>query len=73
MLVRSAHAKLPPALREPLELVVSELATNAITHAGTPFEVCITTGPTVRVEVYDGSTSPPVLRRAGPADAGGRG
>jgi anti-sigma regulatory factor (Ser/Thr protein kinase) len=41
--------------------LVSELATNAILHAGTPFRVRVTPGErSVRVSVTDGSTMPPV-------------
>src|SRR5882757_8013307 len=73
MLVRSAHATLPPNLRGPVEVVVSELASNAVRHAATPFQVSVSIGSTVRVEVTDGSPGPPILRKAGPAEPAGRG
>ena len=38
---------------EPARLVVSELATNAIKHAGSGFDVEIDIGPIVRLAVYD--------------------
>jgi len=40
--------------------VVAELIANAIVHAGTPFTVAVDADATsVRVDVYDGSPSPP--------------
>jgi two-component sensor histidine kinase len=45
-----------------LELVVSELATNAVRHAATPYEVAVRLLPTVRVEVSDRSPTQPVRR-----------
>jgi anti-sigma regulatory factor (Ser/Thr protein kinase) len=41
-------------------LLVSELATNAVEHARTPFTVRVVVGPTVRVEVGDRSNASPV-------------
>jgi anti-sigma regulatory factor (Ser/Thr protein kinase) len=73
MMVRSSHASIPPRLWEATEVIVSELASNAVRHAGTTFKVALTMGTEVRIEVADGSPSPPVLRHAGPADTGGRG
>lgn len=50
-------------LSEAAELVVSELVTNAVVHAGTPIGVRVTAEPTaVRVEVQDGSHRMPVRR-----------
>lgn len=54
-----------------LLVVVSELVSNAVGHAATPFEVAVDlvdAGPAgdaavVRVEVTDGCTAPPRLRR----------
>jgi anti-sigma regulatory factor (Ser/Thr protein kinase) len=41
-------------------LLVSELATNAVVHAKTPFTVVVrTTDASVRIEVEDGSDDPP--------------
>jgi len=73
MLVRSAHRGMPSNTREAVELIVSELATNAVTHAATPFTVRLIVGSTVRVELADGSPAPPVLRRPSSRVAGGRG
>src|SRR5438105_3704377 len=44
-------------------LLTSELATNAVRHAGTPFVVRIAwNGPTLHVEVSDSDPTPPVPR-----------
>jgi hypothetical protein len=68
-----------------LVLVVSELATNAILHAVTPFTVTIAPddgdgegdgagrGGGVRVEVIDGSSAMPVVRHYGTDATTGRG
>jgi anti-sigma regulatory factor (Ser/Thr protein kinase) len=58
-----------------LQLVASELATNALTHTGTPFTVVLEQdGPCVRLTVSDGAPSVPVRRRAaGDLDESGRG
>jgi hypothetical protein len=49
-------------LRETARLVVSELAANAIMHAGTDFDVLIVyTGRFLRVAVHDGSKVLPLL------------
>ena len=56
------------------QLVVSELATNAVIHAGTPV---LGLGPLRRLgypdPVHDWSPTLPVLRNGGPAAASGRG
>jgi anti-sigma regulatory factor (Ser/Thr protein kinase) len=54
-------------------LLVSELATNAVLHARTPFTVTIDRDPTLRVEVHDGDPRPPHTRDYGPEAASGRG
>ena len=43
-------------------LLVSELVTNVVLHAGTPFELVISGGDPLRVEVADGSDSMPVQK-----------
>jgi anti-sigma regulatory factor (Ser/Thr protein kinase) len=73
MLVRSSHDGLPPGLQESLEVIVSELASNAVLHAASTFTVRLMIGATVRVEVSDGSPAPPVLRQPSVTAAGGRG
>ncbi len=56
-------------------LLVSELATNAVRHAGTPFEVTVDVRETgVRVAVIDGDlVNLPRLRRPGTQETSGRG
>src|SRR3954447_20962045 len=56
-----------------LVLAVSELATNAVKHAATPFEVAVETDGIVRVEVEDRSPQPLVPGGAGPTATSGRG
>ena len=55
-------------------LVVSELATNAVLHARTPFEVRLRVGAgAVRIEVRDGSSRRPTVRNFSDAATSGRG
>jgi anti-sigma regulatory factor (Ser/Thr protein kinase) len=55
-------------------LVVSELATNAVRHAGTPFTVVLSRAKnSVEVGVEDGSSGIPEQVTSGPLDLGGRG
>jgi hypothetical protein len=59
---------------EDARLVVSELATNAVVHAGTPFSVSIRCdGSAVRISVQDWNTAPPVVRNTAPTAPSGRG
>ena len=64
-------ARVDPDSQSELVLVLSELASNAVRHAGTPFEVVVETNGHVRIEVEDLSTELPVL--SAPSDSGGRG
>jgi anti-sigma regulatory factor (Ser/Thr protein kinase) len=51
--------------RDVVELLVSELATNALRHAGSAFVVTVRLGPNwTRVEVSDNSRRPPRLLRS---------
>lgn len=43
------------------ELLVSELATNVVDHAGTPFRVEIEVGETVLIAIEDASPRPPLV------------
>ncbi len=55
-------------------LVVSELATNALCHVGTPFEVVVSSRPgCLRIAVRDASPLVPVAVEATSDDPGGRG
>lgn len=63
-----------PHLVDDVELVVSELVTNALLHASPPFSVFLgAAGDTVRLEVLDGSEDSPTLVVARVLDTGGRG
>jgi anti-sigma regulatory factor (Ser/Thr protein kinase) len=54
-------------------LVVSELVTNAIRHAGSPIQLRLIRDRTLICEVSDGSSTAPHLRQARAFDEGGRG
>jgi anti-sigma regulatory factor (Ser/Thr protein kinase) len=63
-----------PLLADDVTLVVSELATNAILHAASPFTVTIAAYPdTVVLTVKDGSSVSPIRVDAQPDDLAGRG
>jgi hypothetical protein len=63
-----------PALVESGRLVVSELATNAVCHARTPFSVTLQrVGGAVVLLVHDGSDVGPVMGAPGLLALGGRG
>ncbi|WP_329042343.1 SpoIIE family protein phosphatase [Streptomyces sp. NBC_00178] len=55
------------------ELIVSELATNAICYGTPPLQVRLVNGPTLTCEVSDSSFVAPHLRHARTTDEGGRG
>jgi len=56
------------------ELITSELATNAVRHARSPFRVSLSrTTSEMRIAVRDGSTARPRQRYADTAHGGGRG
>ncbi|HET9441751.1 MAG TPA: ATP-binding protein [Acidimicrobiales bacterium] len=55
-------------------LLVSELATNAVLHARTPFEVrLLVRDDVVRIEVHDGNRRSPMLRNFSNEATSGRG
>jgi len=63
-----------PDVVEAVALVVSELASNSVRHAQTPFRVRIDTSRTaVRVEVSDGGGGTPSRRAPSPRATSGRG
>ena len=63
-----------PELIDVMRLVTSELATNAMQHARTPFILTLEgQGDAVLVSVQDGSRRLPRLGRVDPSKAGGRG
>ncbi|MFG2192855.1 SpoIIE family protein phosphatase [Streptomyces sp. NPDC048639] len=55
------------------ELVVSELVTNAVTHAAEPISLRMIRDDSLICEVSDGSSTSPHLRHARTTDEGGRG
>src|SRR5262249_37038127 len=57
-----------------VEVMTSELATNAVVHAGTPFVVTVSIrGTTVRVDVDDDGAGVPHGRDVAPTSTTGRG
>jgi len=63
-----------PLLVDDVALVASELATNALAHAGTPFTVSLTAyAGTVVLAVKDGSSASPVRVDAQVLSPAGRG
>lgn len=61
-------------LVETAELLVSEIVTNAIVHAGTPIDVAVSfVDGGLRIEVTDGSPHVPSPREYGPSAGTGRG
>lgn len=61
------------ACREAVVLIASELAANAVVHAGTPYVVELRLGDTVRIEVTDSGSAAPFVRLAPPDAESGRG
>ncbi|MFB6615092.1 SpoIIE family protein phosphatase [Streptomyces sp. NPDC085524] len=55
------------------ELIVSELVTNAIRHAGGPVRLRLIRADTLTCEVSDSSNTQPRMRRAQNSEEGGRG
>ncbi|MFG2875469.1 SpoIIE family protein phosphatase [Streptomyces sp. NPDC048337] len=55
------------------ELIVSELVTNAIRHAGGPVRLRLIRADTLTCEVSDSSNTQPRMRRARSSEEGGRG
>ena len=64
---------LPRALRDALELCVSELAANCVLHAHSDFSVTVIRAASVRVEVTDGGAGAVKPRIAGRLETRGRG
>jgi PAS domain S-box-containing protein len=61
-------------LADTAELLVSELVTNALVHAGTPIDVALTVHDRgLRAEISDGSPHAPARRSYGPTAGTGRG
>ncbi|HET6699925.1 MAG TPA: ATP-binding protein, partial [Nocardioidaceae bacterium] len=73
--VREAIAgRAPDVDPESVALVVSEVVTNAVVHAGTPIGLSVqVAGGRLRVEVQDGSPHLPERREQAPLAGFGRG
>jgi anti-sigma regulatory factor (Ser/Thr protein kinase) len=71
--VREVLSREPTETIEVAELMVSELATNCIRHAGTGFELVVVTGDEIRIEISDSGTGTPRLLTPRPTDPSGRG
>jgi anti-sigma regulatory factor (Ser/Thr protein kinase) len=65
---------IPEQTVDTVELLTSEIVTNAIVHGhSAPTVALVVSDQDVRVAVADDSSHYPELRRAGPETAGGRG
>ena len=63
-----------PRVAEVVELLVSELASNAVTHAATPFTISVQRDEEqTRVEVSDTGDAQPCVRPPNPLAVNGRG
>jgi anti-sigma regulatory factor (Ser/Thr protein kinase) len=72
--VSNAVADVPKEIADRVALMVSELATNAIRHGGSDFEVLVElTSDELHVEIADSGEGSPTVHRALPLDASGRG
>ena len=72
--VKGALADGSPQVRETVELLVSELATNCIRHANAHFELMLErTDDAVHVEVRDHGAGRPAMRSPAPSETSGRG
>ena len=61
-------------LEDSVRVVVSELVSNALVHARTPFTITLSqSSRTLLLRVEDGSPEPPVLRTPSPMDDSGHG
>ena len=64
----------PPSVVADALLLTSELVSNVVLHAATPFELEVQQADgVVRVVVRDGSTQPPIVHDPAPDETGGRG
>ncbi len=73
-LVEAAVRACPDGVVADVALMTSELVSNVILHAGTPFEVLVDRSDGhIRVTVADESPQPPTVQRPRPEEVGGRG
>jgi anti-sigma regulatory factor (Ser/Thr protein kinase) len=71
--VRELLREQPRETSELAELMSSELATNCVQHARTPFEITVSIGREIRIEVRDGGAGAPRRLSPAPAQPSGRG
>ena len=72
-LVDGHLAHLEPTCREAVVLVASELATNVVRHARTPYEVHLVVDHRVSIRVTDAGPGLPRVRHPTPEQSSGRG
>jgi anti-sigma regulatory factor (Ser/Thr protein kinase) len=74
LFVREVLGSRPPEIVDRVQLITSELATNCVVHARTPFEVQVSSRDgEIKVEVRDSSREQPVPRRHRNDEPTGRG
>jgi anti-sigma regulatory factor (Ser/Thr protein kinase) len=72
--VVDAIGRVPPSVEDAVSIVVSELATNCVRHAGTDFTIDVERTPThLRVEVVDTGSGVPTVRSPAASEPTGRG
>ncbi|HUH80336.1 MAG TPA: ATP-binding protein [Solirubrobacteraceae bacterium] len=71
--VRELLPDQPRETAELAELMVSELATNCVQHARTPFKITVSIGSEIRVEVRDSGAGGPHRMSPTPQELSGRG
>ncbi len=72
-MARDALAAWPRETVETVELIASELATNAVRHARTDFGMTIETNGEIRIEVRDSGPGRPTALSPKPSELTGRG
>jgi anti-sigma regulatory factor (Ser/Thr protein kinase) len=63
----------PPLCRDAVVVIASELASNAVVHAATPYVVELLVTDVVRIEVADAGPSAPFVRLVSSGSRSGRG
>ena len=72
--VLSVLGAVPPNIAEDVAVMVSELATNCLRHAGSPFTVTVDrAGGQIRIAVDDAGPGTPTVRSPLPTQPSGRG
>lgn len=73
-MVTEQLAGIPEQVRDAVEMLVSELATNCVRHASSDFSVTIDVEKDhIRVEVTDFGVGRPQVKSPGPSEPNGRG